>query len=391
MTGHVARPRRRPGRVALLLGAAVVLTAVPTVDGILSSRDDGSDVPDRASPSATAGAGNPTELADLSWDRAALLAGDLDTCGSVAVMAQENRPLAVLDGASGRVVVPTVTAPRGSRLVVDATWSTAGGCVPTADGPVVVVEAQEQYADPSPPGPKVFAGFTPAGRQLWSREEGPEAFGSYAGRGAFVIDGLRGHRWAIVDARSGADVATGTPRQHRPTVPLTPHLVGDEAGGLVEYPQGRSLGDFATAIAQVDDDRMIVSGVQGLELLRIDGLQRIWLRRDLAPSVIWDEVADLSTSTAVLFDFRDRIHGVDLATGEDRWISDVPRSKVNGIELQAGSGVVVFRTSGGGGQVVLDSATGERLHPGGFVIADQHLLMVVRDGTPRPVTLEDLR
>ncbi|GAA3829653.1 hypothetical protein [Nocardioides panacisoli] len=372
-------------RALLVLAAAAVVTALPTGWGVLTAHDTGPDP--AADRPATPAAGHPTQLSDLHWDRAALLG--LDTCDSVAVVSEDGRPLVVVDG--DHVVVPGVLAPPGSGLEVDGTWTTSGGCVPTARGPVVVVEAQKSYADPSPPGPKVFAGFTPEGRQLWSRREDPGAFGSYAGRGAFVVDGSRDRRWAIVDARTGADVATGTPEEHRPTVPLTPHLVGDEAGGLVEYPDGRPVGDFATAIAQVDDDRMIVSGVQGLELVRLDGLQRIWLRRDLAPSVIWDEVADLSTGTAVLFDFRNRIHGVDLATGTDRWIADVPRSEVNGIELQAGSGVVVFRTSGGAGQVVLDSETGERLHPGGFVLADQHLLLLVRGGTPRPVTVEDLR
>jgi hypothetical protein len=365
------------GRALLLLAAAVAVT-VPTGCGIVPGPDDGRD-PATTERSASGGVGQPVELTDLDWDRATLLSGALDTCGSVAVVSEEGRPLVVVDG--DHVVVPDV----------DDTWTTSGGCVPTTQGPVVVVEAQKSYADPSPPGPTVFAGFTPDGEQLWSRREDPGSFASYTGRGAFVIDGSRDRRWAIVDARTGADVATGTPREHRPTVPVTPHLVGDEAGGLVQYPAGTSVGDFATAIAQVDDARMIVSGVEGLELVRTDGLRRTWLRRDLAPSVIWDEVADLSTGTAALFDFRGRIHGVDLATGEDRWISDVPRRKVNGIELQAGSGVIVFRTSAGSGQVVLDSQTGERLQPGGFVIADQHLLLLVRDGTPRPVTVEDLR
>ncbi|NYJ00877.1 hypothetical protein HNR19_001575 [Nocardioides thalensis] len=395
MTGRAAGRRTRWWA---LLGAAATLTAAPAAYGVLVLGGDGSATQDpapegrSASPDAVVGAGVAEDLDDLLWSPADVLGSALDTCGSVAVMADPDRPLEVVVPAEDRVVVPRVDAPRGFGDEVDAArWTTAGGCVPTTSGPVVVVEAQRTTDDLGEPGPKLVAGFTDEGDQLWVREERPTVFGSYEGRGAFVLEDADRRRWTIVDARTGDTIAAGSPRRHQPTVPVTTELVGDLGGGLVRYPQSRQVGDIATAIAQVDDDRIIATDVDGIGVVRIDGLEREWGRHDLAPSVLWDEVADLSTGVAVLFDYRSGIRGVDLRTGKDRWKADVRRDDVNGLEMQVGSGVVVFRTSSGGEQVVLDSATGERLRPRGTVVADQDLLLLVAASGTRAVTVDELR
>lgn len=396
MSGHSAA--RRP-RWWTLLVAAGALTAAPAAYGVLALGDDdrAADGPADGGPPASldarvVGAGHPADLDDLLWGPAAVLGGGLDTCGSVAVMADPDRPLEVAVPAGDRVVVPRIEAPPGFGDEVDAArWTSAGGCVPTTDGPVVVVEAQRTTDDLGETGPKLVAGFTPAGEQLWVREERPAAYGAYDGRGAFVLEGVARRTWAVVDAATGTTIATGTPRRHRPTVPVTTELVGDLGGGLVRYPRGTPVGEITTAIAQVDDERIIATDLDGIGLVRIDGLERVWGRHDLAPSVLWDEVADLSTGVAVLFDYRGGIRGVDLRTGEDRWTAEVSREEVNGLEMQVGSGVVVFRTSGGGDQVVLDSATGERIRPGGTVVADQDLLLLVTATGVRSVTVDELR
>lgn len=393
MTGHASARRTRWWA---LLGAALALTAAPAAYGVLVLGDDpAAEDPARPSPSASrnaVGAGVADDLSGLLWTPADVLGSALDTCGTVAVMADPDRPLELVVPAEDRVVVPLIEAPPGFGDEVDAArWTTDGGCVPTTSGPVVVVEAQRTTDDLGEPGPKLVAGFTDGGEQLWVREVRPTAFGTYAGRGAFVLEDAERRAWTIVDARTGATVATGTPRQHRPTVPVTTQLVGDLGGGLVRYPQGRQVGEITTAIAQVDDERIIATDVDGIGLVRIDGLERVWGRHDLAPSVLWDEVADLSTDVAVLFDYRSGIRGVDLRTGEDRWRADVRREDVNGLEMQIGSGVAVFRTASGGAQVVLDSATGERLRPRGTVVADQGLLLLVTSSGTRAVTADELR
>lgn len=394
MTSHATGRRIRWWA---LLGAAVALTAAPAAYGVLvlAGDDPAAEDPAQRGPSASpdaVGAGVTRDLDGLLWTPADVLGSALDTCGTVAVMADPDRPLEVVVPAEDRVVVPRIEAPRGFGDEVDAArWTTAGGCVPTTAGPVVVVEAQRTTDELGEPGPKLVAGFTDTGKQLWALEVRPTAFGAYDGRGAFVLEDAERRRWAVVDARTGRTIAAGTPRQHRPTVPVTTELVGDLGGGLVRYPLGRQVGEITTAIAQVDDERIIATDVDGIGLVRIDGLERVWGRHDLAPSVLWDEVADLSTGVAVLFDYRSGIRGVDLRTGEDRWRADVRREDVNGLEMQVGSGVVVFRTASGGEQVVLDSATGEQLRPRGTVVADQGLLLLVTSSGTRAVTVDEIR
>lgn len=334
-------------------------------------------------------------LTDLHWTVAAVAAGALDTCGSTAVLSADGADAEVALVDEDRVVVPKVTPPSGSGLVVDRDWRTTGGCVPTADGPVVVLEAQERNADIDHSGPKVVAGFTPAGEQLWSVTEPPTLFVDAQGRGGVLLDGLVGNDWVVLDARTGSEVASAATTHARPVRTLAPTLVDDLEGGLVEIPGGRALGADGDATAQVDDERMLLETVDGLELVRLPGLEPIWTAdEDLRLTGIWAPAADLSTKTVVAVDSSGPVVGVDLRTGKRRWTSAVTRDQVDGLRVQAGSGVFVFGAAGNdpAAQVVLDAATGRQLTGfDGYVVADQGLLLEIVGGAVRPVTVDDLR
>lgn len=337
----------------------------------------------------------PMTLADLLWDDGALAAGDLDTCGSVAVMAEPGRDLEVALVDENRVVVPEVTPPEGSEVVIDRDWRTSGGCVPTSAGPVVVVEAQEENANLYDAAPQVVAGFTPDGEQLWAVELDGDLAGSYDGRGAIIFESLDDDTWTVVDASTGETVASGGRADGAPVTALSPTLVDDLDGGLVELPRGRTYGGVGDSTAQVDDERALLQSIGGVRMVRLPELDVIWRAQEhVRLTGIWTEAADLSTSTVVAFATDGRIVGLDLETGEEKWSSDVSRDDVNGLTTQIGSGVVVFRLNGHdpAGQVVLDSATGEELRGAdGYVVADQGLLLEVQNGVVTPVGVGDLR
>jgi hypothetical protein len=334
-------------------------------------------------------------LTDLHWDAAAVAGGALDTCGSVAVLSPDGADAEVALVDDDRVVVPEVTPPADSDLVVDRDWRTTAGCVPTAHGPVVVVEAQEKDADLDHAGPKVVAGFAPGGEQLWSVTEPATLFVNDEGRGAVLLDGLVGNAWTVLDARTGETVASSETTPVQPVRVLAPRLVDDLDGGLAEIPGGRPVGEQGDATAQVDEQRMLLQTVDGLRLVSLPGLEPIWSAdEDLRLTGIWTQAADLSTRTVVTFDSSGTIVGADLRTGKRTWTSDVARGAVDGLRVQAGSGVFVFGAASNDpeAQVVLDSATGRRLTGAqGYVVADQGLLLEIVGGAVRPVTVADLR
>lgn len=356
---------------------------------LLATTGCGADEPDRREDAV------PMTLGDVLWEDHSLAAGDLDTCGSTAVMSDAGQDVEVALVDENRVYVPEVTPPEGSEIVIRNDWLTTGGCVPTADGPVVVVEAQEAYANLYDAGPKVVAGFTPDGDQLWAMELAGDFAGNYEGRGSILFDSLDDNQWTVVDASTGETVASGRKADGRPVTTLSPTLVDDLERGIVELPDGRAYGRVGDSTAQVDDERLLLQTVSGVRLVRLPELDVIWkAQEDIRLTGIWTEAADLSTSTVVAFATDGRIVGLDLETGEEKWSSDVPRDDVNGLTTQVGSGVVVFRLNGQDpvGQVVLDSATGEQLFgPEGYVVADQGLLLDVQNGVVTPVTVEDLR
>lgn len=334
-------------------------------------------------------------LTDLHWDVAELAAGALDTCGSVAVLSAPGKDAQVVLVDEDRVVTPEVVPPYGSDVVLDRHWSTTGGCVPTAEGPVVVLEAQEDGANIGEEEPKVVAGFTPKGQQLWSVEEPATLFLNHDGRGSVLLDGLVGDDWVVLDARTGAEVGSHATSSAQPVTTLGPTLVDDLEGGLVDLADGSLVGRAGDATAQVDDRRMLLETVDGLRLVRLPGLDPVWTAdEDLRLTGIWTRAADLSTATVVAFDSSGPVVGVDLRTGERTWTSDVVRDEVDGLRVQVGSGVVVFGAASNDetAQVVLDSATGQELTGvDGYVVADQHLLLEVVDDTVRRITIDDLR
>jgi hypothetical protein len=334
-------------------------------------------------------------LADVLWIDDSLAEGDVDTCDSVAVLSDPSQDLRVAVVDEDRVFVPEVTPPAGSDVVIRRDWLTWGGCVPTAAGPVVVVEARVAYANLYDDEPKIVAGFTPDGEQLWSVELAGDLAGSYDGRGSIIFESLDDNEWLLVDARSGATVASGHGVDDAPVTSLGPTLVDDIDGGLTDLESGKDYGSVGDTTAQVDDDRILLQTVQGVRLVRLPDLKVIWkAQEDVRLTGIWTRAADLSTSTVVAFATDGRIIGLDLETGREKWSSSVERGEVNGLNTQVGSGVVVFRRNGQDplGQVVLDSATGEELTGAdGFVLADQGLLLEITSGVATQVTVDDLR
>lgn len=377
--------RPRPG-TAVALATAVVATVGITGCGY-DPRGFGSSDDAETDPIDT----TPRLLTDLSWTDEAILGGSLDTCGSTAVLSSGTRRVEVLLGVEGRVVVPVPVPDKDTDLRIIGSWVYGAACVPTRHGDVVVVEGQATPHDnPSAVGPRLIAGFTPEGRQLWAREVDRDVYGNYDGRGAMLLESPDDGTWQLVEPWSGLTVARGSTEEFDPNVVLSQDLIGLFDGDLMRLPKEKRIPGFTTDIAQVDDERAIATDVDGIGLVDLETLTFRWQRFGLQPAVLWDEIADLSTGVAVFFDPRGRVRGVDLMTGEDRWTAPVEREGLNGVELQIGSGVVVFRTASGGGQVVLDSATGELLEPDGRVIADQKLLLLVREGVPRPVTVAQL-
>ena len=199
----------------------------------------------------------------------------------------------------------------------------------------------------------------------------------------------------VVDASTGETVASGGLADGSPVTTLSRNLVDDLAGGLIELPGGRKVGRDGDTTAQVDDDRILIQTVDGVRLVGLPDLDVIWnAQEDIRLTGIWTEAADLSTSTVIAFGTDGRIVGLDLETGREKWSSDVPRELVNGLKTQIGSGVVAFRRNGKDrlGQVLIDSATGAQLTgANGYVVADQGLLLEIRNGVASPVTVADLR
>lgn len=334
-------------------------------------------------------------LSAVVWADESLIEGDIDTCGSVAVVSDLDQDLRVALVDQDRVFVPEVTPPPGSGVVIRNDWITSGGCVPTTRGPVVVVEAQEAYANLYDAAHKIVAGFTPAGDQLWAIEVPGDLAGNYDGRGSMIFESLDDNAWSVVDARTGTTVASGGLADASPVTTLGPTLVDDIAGGLLDLSTGRTFGRTGDSTAQVDDDRILLETSGGVRLVGLPDLDLIWkAQEDIRLTGIWTEAADLSTSTVVAFDTDGTIVGLDLATGRVKWRSDVPRDEVDGLSTQIGSGVVAFRANGRDplGQVVLDTTTGEELFGAdGYLVADQGLLIDVANGVPTPITVDELR
>jgi len=315
------------------------------------------------------------------------------------VRADIGEPLLVVDVANDRVLLPRVTPPAGSDLDPDDTWLMDGGCVPTVDGPVVVVETQDLFTDIADAPPKLVAGLTPEGEQLWVREEPGQVLGDHDGTGAVLLErlGPEAGRWAVVDARTGETVAEGEgdrtdPEARRPSFALARDLVATLDASVVRLP---AWSTFVEGVpAGIDADRLLLAGGGGLSVVRLADAATVWTRGDVSYAALGAQSADLSTGTVLATDRDRRLVGLDLDTGATRWTSDLAFGDVNLADPQIGSGVIVVRDGDDiDQQVVLDAATGERLpDPDGTLVVGQELLLLVDDeGRPTPVTVDDLR
>ncbi|MBM9460319.1 PQQ-binding-like beta-propeller repeat protein [Nocardioides sp. zg-536] len=385
------RSTRSRRRAALLAAPLLLLPMVACSD---NDRDD----PDGIDTGGGGREGVPTSMADLRWNVDDSLA-DTDVCGTWVVRSSVGEePLHVLDVATERVLVPQVTAPPGSELAPAQDWLTSGGCVPTEDGPVVVVETQERYADLDAAPPKLVAGFTPTGEQLWVREADGRVFGDYTGQGAFLLEALtKGEdldAWTLVDARSGETVAEGADRPadveaQQPMTVLGRDLVSTIEGEVLRLPGHRV--ELTGAPGLVDAERVLLRTVEAMELVRLRDGEVLWRRPDAQPVVVGVQVADLSTGI-VLASAGGSFVGLDLATGETRWTSPVAPEEVNDVQPQVGAGVVVLqRPDDLDEQVVLSARTGEVLDTDEHLVAGADVLLAVdEDGRPRSIAADDL-
>lgn len=340
----------------------------------------------------------PSRMADLRWDIDDSVATS-DACGTWVVRADIGEPLQVVDVANDRVLLPRVTPPPGSGLEPDEGWLTDGGCVPTPDGPVVVVETQDLYTDLDEAPPKLVAGLTPEGEQLWVREEPGQVLGRYDGTGSFVLDevGARPGRWVVVDARTGETVAEGAgdaddPAARRVQLTLSRDLVATTDATVVRLPDWSTY--LEGVVAGVDADRALLAGAGGLSLVRLADAVALWARTDVGYAAVTGGSTDLSTGTVLATDRDRRLVGLDLVSGATRWTSDLAFGDVNLSDPQIGAGVIVVRDGRDlDRQVVLDAGTGERLpDPDGTLVVGQDVLLLVDDeGRPTPITVDDLR
>lgn len=340
----------------------------------------------------------PSRMADLRWDIDDAIA-ESDACGTWVVRADIGEPLQVVDVAHDRVLRPQVTPPAGSDLEPDHSWLTDGGCVPTADGPVVVVETQALYTDIADAPPKLVAGLTPEGEQLWVREEPGQVLGSYDGTGSLVLErlGPEAGKWAVVDALTGETVAEGEgdrtdPDARRPSLALARDLVTTLDATVVRLPGWSTY--LEGIAAGIDADRVLLAGAGGLSMVRLADAATLWARDDVSYAAVGAQCADLATGIVLATDRDRHLVGLDVETGATRWTSDLAFGDVNLADPQLGSGVIVVRDGEDiDEQVVLSSETGERLpDPDGTLVVGQELLLLVDDeGRPSPVTVDDLR
>ncbi len=345
--------------------------------------DDGPVVTDP--PDGTAPA---DPLGELRWDLPAV-APDLTVCGEVAVMGPLAGPPEVVDVEAERFVVPEVVVPDDATLLPTSEWNARGRCQDTREGPVVVVEYQEQYSDFTNVPPTVYAGFAPDGAQLWTREEPGNTFGSYAGRDAFVIEDRDTEQLTVVDTRTGTTVADGLTGLQPATALSTSEIV-DGDGDLLGLPDGEQVAALGPAWADAGEGRVLRGSGRGVELLGLPGAERVWLARGVALSLIENPVVDHTTGVVVVTGRDDRYRGLDLGTGRQVWVSDL-RTNSYGIG-SIGSGLAVLPAEAGGGQVLLDTATGEVLpDPPGYVVASSTFVLLVEDQVPRAVTVDELR
>lgn len=337
----------------------------------------------------------PSSADDLFWDVAGAV-GNADVCGDVVVWTGALGRPEVFDTATGRVVVPEPEPPAGSDLAPDQTWIGQAGCVPTGAGPVVVVELGQPSADLDAAPPKLIAGFDAAGDQLWVREFPADHLGAYDGSGAIVVDevGAAPGAWSVLDAATGETLAEGAGEDGEPLIALAADRVLTSDSTVVALPGGEVVADTAL-VAGAGPGRMLVEDLRSLSLRDVRNGARRWSLpgAELQLIAITRETADLDTGVAVVADEAGALVGVSLRDGRLLWTSEVTRDDISVLEVQVGSGVAVFSHSDDiDAQVVLDSATGERIatSEGRLLVGQDVLVQVGADGVPRVITRAEL-
>ena len=140
----------------------------------------------------------------------------------------------------------------------------------------------------------------------------------------------------------------------------------------------------------IDSSRAMVEVKDGVALLDLEAREPVWT----APGFqvpLEAAAVDLSTGVVVLPGADGELHGLDLDTGEERWVSEVAAS-LYGVG-SVGQGVAVVPSEDFSSQVLVDTATGEQLpERDDYVVAGNSLLLVVaEDGTPAVADVDDLR
>ena len=226
------------------------------------------------------------------------------------------------------MLVPEVTPPDGSDVVITQRLDHFRRLRP--DGRAGRSSSSRRRR-PTPTcttrSPRSSPASRPSGDQLWAIELAGDLAANYEGRGSILFDSLDDNQWSVVDALTGETVASGGLADGSPVTTLSPTLVDDLAGGLIELPGGRTVGrdgDYDGAGRRRAGSCSRRSTAYAWSSCRTS--------RDLEGAGghpadgIWTEAADLSTSTVVAFGPTAGSSASTSGRVRVKWSSDVPRS-----------------------------------------------------------------
>lgn len=369
-------------RVVITAVLLIPLGLVGCSDG--DEGDAGDDRPD----------GPPTSIGDLRWD-VPYEDTDISICSGIAVHGPVGETPTVVDTDTGKVVQLAVALPDDAPLEPDDDWNYSARCQDTPSGePVVLVEWQEEYLDPEDEPPTVYAGFDASGRQLWVRAGAETTLTTETGRGVLGINVKGAEEWTFLDTLTGDELGTARIPGRFDSVPepIDPgHIV--LFGGEVVAPDGAVLGELpgVGTWTPVDDDRILFDDNAGLSLLELSDLTPVWTTPDHAVLGYTDHPYDPTTGVLVVDGPDDRPVGLDVETGEPRWSGDVEASTL-GVD-HVGGGVATFPDDELEEIAWVDTATGEVIATDDerYLLAGPETAILVDDGTPAVVDVEDLR